>query len=138
MYKCRVPDERHQVCDYLGSVTWMDQLVKKKKLSKFCSNVLNHYSMRSNYKMYFFTMSYVSNPCCCVFLIHMKFLFVLILSEYTYDFILTNKYRVVCCQLFDQRFPVAFLVIDTIVSKLLNVSEDPVIVSVVYGIRPIK
>lgn len=49
-----------------------------------------------------------------------------------------NNYRVVCCQLFNKRFPVAFLVIDAIISKLLNVSEDPIIVSVVDGIWPIK
>lgn len=61
-----------------------------------------------------------------------------ILSEYMNNFSFNNKYRVVCCQLFDQGFPVVFLVIDAIVSKLLNVSEDPIIVSVVYGIWPIK
>lgn len=85
-------------------------------------------------------MLYVSNLCDCVFFIYMKFFFVLIFFEYQYiyDFIFINKYCVVCCQLFDQCFLVVFFVIDVIVFKLLNVSEDLVIVSVVYGIWLIK
>lgn len=82
-------------------------------------------------------MAYISNQCGCFFLFTWNF-FMNILSEYMNNLSFNNKYRVVCCQLFDQRFPVAFLVIDTIISKLLNVSEDPVIVSVVYGIWPFK
>lgn len=56
MYKCGVFDECYQVCDYLGFVIGVDQLVKKMKLLKCCGNVFNYYLMRYNYNMYFFIM----------------------------------------------------------------------------------
>lgn len=137
MYKCGVFDECYQVCDYLGFVIWMDQLVKKKKLLKCCGNVFNYYLMRFNYNMYFFIMMYISNLCGWFFLFIWNF-FMNIFFEYMNNFSFNNKYCVVCCQLFDQCFLVVFFVIDMIVFKLLNVSEDLIIVSVVYGIWLIK
>lgn len=40
IYMYRVPDECHKVCDYLGSVTGMDKLVKRK--IPFCGRITKH------------------------------------------------------------------------------------------------
>lgn len=83
--------------------------------------------------MYFFIMIILVINVVGFFLFVWNF-FMNIFFEYMNNFSFNNKYCVVCCQLFDQCFLVVFFVIDMIVFKLLNVSEDLVIVSVVYDI----